>query len=226
MKRHNITGISQLSVFLQAAYNKLNERQFSGTLPHLLITFESGAKKHAYGWVYTNKMWKTSNGDKYSIVIATEHLQEVEQVIITLTHEMCHVYAMENGIKDTSRGGYYHNDNFKAIAEKAGLICTKEQQGWATREMSEELKEVYNEITQGAKITFKWERSVKPTEPKEKEEPQEGEEEPKPKKKSGYYIFVCPECGAKLRTTKDGMIIACGGTKENKHELKIATIEN
>lgn len=44
MKRHNITGISQLSVFLQAAYNKLNERQFNGKLPHLLITFESGAK--------------------------------------------------------------------------------------------------------------------------------------------------------------------------------------
>lgn len=222
MKKHNITGISQLSVFLQGAYNKLNETQFDGTLPHLLITFESGAKKHAFGWVYTNKMWKTSNGDKYSIVIATEHLQNVEKVIITLTHEMCHVYAMENGIKDTSRGGYYHNDNFKDIAEKAGLICTKEKQGWATREMSEGLKEVYNEITQGAKITFKWERSVKPEEPKGKE----GGEETKPKKKSGYYMYVCPECGAKIRTTKEGLIIACGGTAENKHELKIATIVN
>lgn len=228
MKKHNVTGISQLSVFLQGAYNKLNEKCFNGTLPHLLITFESGAKKHAYGWVYTKKMWQTTNSDKYSIVIATEHLQDVEQVIITLTHEMCHVYAMENGIKDTSRGGYYHNENFRTIAEQAGLICTKEPQGWATRSMSDELKAVYNEITQGARITFSWKTSIqppKPEEPKGKEEPEQGEAEQKPKKKSGYYIYKCPECGAKLRGTKDGMIIACGGTKERQHEPKITLIE-
>lgn len=227
-KKHNITGISQLSCFMQGAYNKLNTFCFDGTLPHLMITFESGAKHKAYGWAYTKKMWDTSNGMKYSIVIATEFLRDHENVLRTLVHEMCHIYAMENGLKDTSRGGYYHNNTFKEIAEKAHLICTKERQGWATRGEDEELRAVYKEIMGDAFITFNW---ANRTEPKKEgtgdseEGTGEGKEE-QPKKKSGYYIFKCSQCGATIRTTKADRVIACLGTAEQLHEAIRMKIES
>lgn len=227
-KKHNITGISQLSCFMQGAYNKLNTFCFDGTLPHLMITFESGAKHKAYGWAYTKKMWDTSNGMKYSIVIATEFLRDHENVLRTLVHEMCHIYAMENGLKDTSRGGYYHNNTFKEIAERAHLICTKERQGWATRGEDEELKAVYKEIMGDAFITFNW---AKKPEPK-KEGTGDSEEgtgegaERQPKKKSGYYIFKCSQCGATIRSTKANRVIACLGTAEQLHEAIKMEIES
>lgn len=227
-KKHNITGISQLSCFMQGAYNKLNSFCFDGTLPHLMITFESGAKHKAYGWAYTKKMWDTSNGMKYSIVIATEFLRDHENVLRTLVHEMCHIYAMENGLKDTSRGGYYHNNTFKEIAERAHLICTKERQGWATRNEDKALKEVFKEIMGDAFITFNWANKPEP----KKEGTGDSEEgtgegaEGKPKKKSGYYIFRCSQCDATIRTTKADRIIACLGTADQLHEAIRMTIES
>ena len=228
-KKHNITGISQLSCFMQSAYNRLNQFCFNSSLPHLLITFESGSKHKAYGWAYTKKMWDTTNGMKYSIVIATEFLRDHENVLRTLVHEMCHIYAMENGLKDTSRGGYYHNNTFKEIAEKAHLICTKERQGWATRNEDKELKAVFKEIMGDAFITFNW--ANKPETKKEEgdgdnEDGNEDDGNKKPKKKNGYYIFKCSMCGATIRTTKADRVIACLGTADQLHEAIRMTIES
>lgn len=233
-KKHNITGISQLSCFMQGAYNKLNSFCFDSSLPHLMITFESGAKHKAYGWAYTKKMWDTSNGKKYSIVIATEFLRDHDNVLRTLVHEMCHIYAMENGLKDTSRGGYYHNNTFKEIAEKAHLICTKEGQGWATRDEDEALKAVYKEIMGDAFITFNWANKTEHKGGKEEGDTEDGNTEDgneeggkgQPKKKSGYYIFRCSQCGATIRTTKADRVIACLGTANQLHEAIKMTIEN
>ena len=46
----------------------------------------------------------------------------IENTIATLIHEMTHHYCAMAGIKDTSRGGTYHNKKFKQEAEKRGLI--------------------------------------------------------------------------------------------------------
>ena len=42
--------------------------------------------------------------------------------LATLSHEMCHHYCAVNNIKDTSRGGTYHNKKFKEVAEGTGAI--------------------------------------------------------------------------------------------------------
>ena len=172
-------------------------------------------------------MWDTSNGMKYSIVIATEFLRDHENVLRTLVHEMCHIYAMENGLKDTSRGGYYHNNTFKEIAEKAHLICTKERQGWATRNEDEKLKKVFKEIVGDAFITFNWANKPEPRKEGGEGKSEEGEGgEGQPKKKSGYYIFKCSQCGATIRTTKADRVIACLGTANKLHEAIRMTIES
>jgi hypothetical protein len=43
-------------------------------------------------------------------------------VLATLIHEAAHGVAFARGVKDTSRGGKYHNKKFKDIAESMGLV--------------------------------------------------------------------------------------------------------
>ncbi|KJL24857.1 SprT-like family protein [Microbacterium azadirachtae] len=44
-----------------------------------------------------------------------------EDAVVTLAHELAHLYAHENGIRDTSNRGRYHSRRFAQIA--AGLGC-------------------------------------------------------------------------------------------------------
>lgn len=222
MKKPNVYNIAQLSITIQALYRKINVHCFGGILPPAIITFEEGKKHKANGWTYSEKMWSTSKDKKYSIILASERLDNLTGTLITLTHEMCHLYANEKGIKDTSRRGYYHNDNFRDIAEAAGLICTKETQGWATRDAKPELLQWFEEQTQGLNIRIKWDAMPTLTTGKgtgtEAGTEGGGDEGTKPKKKSGYYVYVCPKCGATARTTKAGHILACMGTATQHHE--------
>ena len=56
----------------------------------------------------------------------------------TLIHEGVHLYAMQNGIKDTSNRGVYHNRTFKELAEQRGLLISRhEKYGWTVTSPSE-----------------------------------------------------------------------------------------
>lgn len=231
-KKKAVYTMAELSMQMQTMYNKFNEHCFGGILPRAVISFEQGSRKKAYGWTYTKKMWKQGNEYKYSIVLASEYLDNLNNVMITLVHEMCHIYAMEKDIKDVSRGGKYHNDCFKLIAEQAGLVCTREPQGWATRSMTESLAKWVEDNCPISAIRLVWTggrpkpEDRKGESGKPKPEGEEGESE-KPKKKSGYYIYICPECKAKVRATKANLIIGCMGEDEKPHEqAKQMVIEN
>jgi len=50
-------------------------------------------------------------------------------VLEVLVHEAAHALATARGIKDTSRGGTYHNQQYRQLAEELGLIVAKAQQG-------------------------------------------------------------------------------------------------
>lgn len=64
----------------------------------------------------------------------------IENVVATLIHEMVHHYCAQSGIKDTSRGGTYHNKRFKAEAEQRGLIIGYDSRiGFSSTEPSDEL---------------------------------------------------------------------------------------
>lgn len=227
-QKKNVYTIPELSMRMQGMFNMFNEHCFGGKLPKVIITYEQGRKQKAYGWIYSGKTWKQGNEYKYNIVISVEWLDDLDNVLITLLHEMCHLYAMENNIKDTSRNGRYHNNEFKTIAESAGLVCTRESQGWATRSMSDELKQWLETECPIKEIRLKYEEPGTAPKPEEKEPEEEAQEEPeseqKPKKKSGYYNYICPECKAKARTTKLAMI-ACMGIPEEQHMPKMMMVE-
>lgn len=127
------TKMSRAVGFLEKIYYHLNIDFFEGTLPIPIITVQS--KPGSYGHCTTSKVWKRKNDNAYELNIAAEVLDyPIEETLDTMIHEMVHLYCRENGIKEVSRGGKYHNSRFKEEAEKRGLDCYKYgQYGWNTK---------------------------------------------------------------------------------------------
>ena len=127
------TKMSRAVGQLEKIYFHLNEDFFDGELPVPIITVQS--KPGTYGHCSTSKVWQRKEDNAYELNIAAEVLNyAIEETLDTMIHEMVHLYCRENGIKETSRGGSYHNGRFKEEAEKRGLECFKcGQYGWNTR---------------------------------------------------------------------------------------------
>ena len=152
------TKMSRAVGQLEKIYFHLNEDFFAGELPVPIITVQS--KPGTYGHCTTSKVWQRKDDDAYELNIAAEVLNyAIEETLDTMIHEMVHLYCRENGIKETSRGGTYHNGKFKEEAEKRGLECFKcGQYGWNTKpsEMLVEyaLSKDWNEIRIGRNSGF------------------------------------------------------------------------
>ena len=120
-----IVKTSRLAGQLEKLFRMLNEDMFEGQLETPIITIQSTPR--AYGHYSVSKIW-TVNGEesKHEINIGAGQLdREIEYTVATLLHEMCHMYNdTVLNIQDCSRGGTYHNKQFKATAESVGLIVT------------------------------------------------------------------------------------------------------
>ena len=178
--------ISEATAFLENAYVVLNQKYFGGQLPPVVITVQSSPK--AYGHYTTWDAWVNETEGYREINLGAETLsREVSEVLATIIHEMTHHYCAVNEIKDTSRGGTYHNKKFKEVAEGTGavtigydprighspttptqaLIDFIEEQGWKGVDLS---RNTPDKATRG--------------------------------RNNGVRKYVCPECGCSVRATK------------------------
>ena len=113
--------VSEITAFLEMAYDVLNKEWFGGELPRAVITVQSSPK--AYGYITVNDVWFDTGIGYREINIGAENLDRpIENVIATLVHEQTHFWNSLHGIKDTSRSGTYHSRRFKESAEAHGLI--------------------------------------------------------------------------------------------------------
>ena len=208
-----LTSYNRVTQYLNKVFKLINSEYFDNELEMPTITIQSTVG--AYGHVTTSKVWKTESGKaSYELNIGADYLDRpIENIVATLIHEGCHLYAMQNGIKDTSNRGVYHNKRFKALAEDRGLIIEKHSRyGWTITTPSEatinfcidnNLQEVL--ITRHTGITFTGVGTgkngngtpVKPTAPK----------------KGNSIKWICPCCGAIVRSTKI-LNIVCGDCNE------------
>lgn len=208
-----LTSYNRVTQYLNKVFKLINSEYFDNELEMPTITIQSTVG--AYGHVTTSKVWKTESGKaSYELNIGADYLDRpIENIVATLIHEGCHLYAMQNGIKDTSNRGVYHNKRFKALAEDKGLIIEKHSRyGWTITTPSEatinfcidnDLQEVL--ITRHTGITFTGVGTgkngngtpVKPTAPK----------------KGNSIKWICPCCGAIVRSTKI-LNIVCGDCNE------------
>lgn len=189
--------MQDLQIIFQGMFSRINEHFFNNELERVIITFEAGYKKGAYGWIHTVKDWKQGQTERYNINISADYLDRPkEKIISTLMHEMCHLYALQNDIQDVSRSGIYHNKKFKKIAEEHGLhVEEADKIGWSVTSLTEDTKEWLKENCNFAEITIF------------KKRPLVADKASKPKQSSRKYI--CPCCGATVRATKELSII-CG----------------
>ena len=138
---------------LENLFSKFNEHFYGGELQTPIITVSPDTTKGAYGWCTSWKAWKQAGSEDkdagyYEINICAEHLtRKFEELCGTLLHEMVHLWNLQNGVQDTSRGGTYHNKKFKEVAEQHGLIIEQHPKyGWTLTKLNEETKQFINSL--------------------------------------------------------------------------------
>lgn len=204
---------SRTSGQLEKMFRKLNERYFENALPEPMITIMT--TKGAYGHVTCGKVWRKGDDYTYELNIGAGTLaRPIEETTGTLLHEMVHIYCMENGIKDTSRGNTYHNKRFKEQAELRNLKIDYDPRiGWSITSPTEQLIEYI--ISEGWQ-DIQMERS----EPWTISLPPIGGNltggsgvngVPLPPKRKTSWRYTCPVCGFIARTTKEAPCgLICG----------------
>ncbi len=205
--------LSEHNGFLEEAFRILNKVYFDDKLPEAVITIQSSQR--TYGHITVGEVWRDEGDTYHEINISAEYLNRpVENIISTLLHEMCHLYAMENGIKETSNNGRYHNKRFKEIAEARDLKISHQRYiGWSVTEPTEKLKSTIKEYHLNSPIEYvrmggyagaggdngaDGDGGLNGT---------DGTEGKHPKKKSSTRKYVCPGCHNSVRATKDVNIL-------------------
>lgn len=205
-KRYQVTIMSAIDE-LQRSFRSLNKLYYNGELEDVIITIQTDPRKMVYAWISVAKTWNDKTQNWYrEINIVAEYLnRKPEAVIASLLHEMAHLYALQNNIQDTSRGGSYHNQNFRDIAEAHGLLIEHHKTyGWTiTKPNIETIEWVKENVRSGC---FRFQKALTwadGTARKPKGEDDSGRPTTAKKGKSNIIKYVCPKCGLILRTSKD-----------------------
>lgn len=200
---------------LEMLFDIFNKKFFDDFLEKPIIAFipNIGNRNYAYGWCTIKKIWKDKdNGETYyEIAICPEFMdRDIKEISSTLLHEMTHLYNLQRGIQDCSRGNQYHNKKFKIEAEKRGLEISYDKKiGWSLTKLSKSTAIfIDNEIDikmiplcRGGKY-FNTE-----------DDSDDIEEE----KKKTSWKYVCPNCNNSVRATKE-LYVICGDCNEDMEE--------
>ena len=188
--------ISEITAFLESAFDVLNEKYFESALPKCAITIQLSPK--AYGHFTTKEVWQGGEeAARHEINLGAENLNRpLVNTLATLVHEMVHFFCHINGIKDTSRSGVYHNKRFKEEAERRGLIIEYDKKiGWSKTTPSPTFAQYVKKQWQGTAI----------------ESFRIGDfgADGRTAKKSSTRKYICPICAQSVRATKE-VLLLCG----------------
>ena len=193
---------------LESLFSKFNAKFYGGELQKPIITVSPDTTKGAFGWCTGWKAWKEADDQPadgmqqkedagyYEINMCAEHLSRpFEQIAETLLHEMAHLFNLQNGVQDTSRGGFYHNKKYQEAAEAHGLKVEKTQKyGYSKTTLNDEAK-AFVEAMQDKKFQLYRESPLKLS--------------GAAKSKQSSRKYVCPLCGTIIRATKEVNVV-CG----------------
>lgn len=178
---------------LNKMFDRLNERYFGGILERPTITIQ--VDKRAYGYFTVSKVWTgAKDSQTHEINVAPNYKRNKYDLVGTLLHEMVHLYATMQGVKDSSRQGRYHNRTFEKLASERGLIVDYggDVIGWGITRPNDKLIEFID----STKIEFR--NCFRYVEEKERKEP-------KPRQKK--YKFKCPTCELVVETTAEATAV-------------------
>lgn len=197
--------VSDEVVFLEEAFDILNQRYFESALSRPAITIQSTPGAHGHFTPYD--AWDDSGLKLKEINLGAESLHRpMPNIIATLMHEMVHYWCHTQGIKDTSRGSTYHNKRFKAEAERRGLVVSAAPCiGYSITKPAPELTSLV--YSMGWEDKLKLYRDAKKRDSSGSDgngnDDKDGTDADNPaKKKSSTRKYVCPKCGLSIRATK------------------------
>ena len=139
----SMLNISEIVAKAEAMFDLFNDHFYAGEMARPAITVSPDGGRGAYGWCSVYEIWQ-ANGVAYrEINICAEYINRpIGEVAATMLHEMAHLYNLNQGIKDVSNNGYYHNKRFKDTAEAHGLaIGHHPTYGWTVTELAPEAAE-------------------------------------------------------------------------------------
>lgn len=198
------TNLKSSIAELHKIYARANAVLFNNELPEdIVIVIQSRGKRKAYGWMYTQPIWKAGEEQTlFEIGIASETMDRPYfEIIQTLLHEMVHVHNVLNDVKDTSRGGTYHSKAFRDTCIERGFE-------YVANDGKPDSRIGYSQVTLTAetknKIKF-W--SINKNAFSVSRMDTEGEAK---KKKSNVIKWQCPSCADIVRSSKPDVNIICG----------------
>jgi len=187
---------------LESFFADANEHFYDKKLVKPVITAFPTGRGNVLGWVTSWKAWQEDGGGGYyELNVCSDHLNRpFENIYKTLLHEMAHLYNLQNGVKDYSRSGYYHNKNFKEAAEAHGLDCERDKtRGWTITLLSTEaaawLRETYGTCPSAFTLT-----RGRPSDSDLEDDASSNTPSSAPGT-SNSRKYVCP-CGTIIRATK------------------------
>lgn len=191
-------------------------------IPYFVTLQRNDTKRKMTAWVSSAKVWhiNNANGGKeelaYELNMATEFINRpLEETVMTICHELIHLYAIENGIKDTSRNGSFHNKEYKALCDKYNIKCEQDKKaGHVTNfpiaEQHEFIRLAYVYIKEDIKdvidmfcLSEDWDINKE-------------QKDSKPKKKQNAIKYSC-QCGKSFRATSR-MKVICAECFEKEHK--------
>lgn len=198
-----LTNYQRVSNYLVKIFRAINQEYFSNELEIPTITIQSTVG--AYGHVSVQKVWHNGTAATHELNLSADYLNRpIENTVATLIHEASHLYALQNGIKDTSNRGVYHNKNFKKIAEDMGhlQIDKHDKYGWTITSPTDDtidfiIKNGFEDIqlVRGSQFSFAGIGGSKAG--------NGGMVPPKTRKPSSTRKYICPCCGNSFRATKE-----------------------
>lgn len=119
-------------------------------VPDVVLTLGSGTLGQRGGVKlghFAAGRWETGDAELAELFVGGEGLRRgAAGVLGTLLHEAAHGVAHTRGIKDTSRGGRYHNARFRSLGEELGLVLAMDgTRGWSATELAPDTVEAYAE---------------------------------------------------------------------------------
>lgn len=111
------------------------------------VAFVTGEGAGKWGH-FAPRRWVAKDGagePLHEILVSGERFKDgAEGVLSTMLHEATHTIAHVREIKDTSRGGRYHNARFKSLAESLTLCIEQAPRiGWSVTSITDATRERY-----------------------------------------------------------------------------------
>lgn len=193
-------------------FDLFNQHFYNGELIRPAITVSPDGGRGAYGWCSVYEIWNDQGEAFREINICAEYIDRpIAEVAATMLHEMAHLYDLTHGIEDVSNNGYYHNAKFKDTAEAHGLHIEKDKRyGWTVTTLTEETATWLAEQPGMVDITASRKTLLQITTTDDGEEPKTTTiKGGRQTSKNRSIKYVCPECGAIIRATREVNVI-CG----------------